>query len=347
MSDQIRALGLLSGGLDSMLACRMLQEQGIEVECVNFHTGFCIQTHTGAIRNPKPGAPPPRHDAIHAAKLLGVRLHLIDISEEYVDVVTNPKYGYGKNLNPCLDCKIFMVRKAWEMKEAMGFHFIFSGEVVGERPMSQRRDTMPLIEREASVKGWLLRPLTAKVLPPTEPELRGWVDRERLANITGRSRRPQMAMAAGFGMVDYPSPAGGCCFLTDISYAQKLRDLWQYRGEKRYTLDDIILLKAGRHLRPDPRFKVIVGRDQSENAFLTGFRQGRVAVQAQNVAGPLALIEGELDEEGLILACRLVARFGKGRQLAQVTVEVQRQGERETRTVSPLPASEVPDSWYV
>lgn len=347
VSERIRALGLLSGGLDSILACRMLQEQGIEVECVNFHTGFCIQTHTGAIRNPKPGAPPPRHDALHAAQLLGVRLHLVDISEDYVEVVTNPKYGYGKNLNPCLDCKIFMVKKAWEMKEAMGFHFLFTGEVVGERPMSQRRDTMPLIQREAGVQGWLLRPLSAKILPPTEPELRGWVDRQRLVGISGRSRRPQMAMAAGFGIQDYPSPAGGCCFLTDVSYAQKLKDLWDHRGEKRYTLDDILLLKAGRHLRPDSRFKVIVGRDESENGFLAGFRQGRVMLQAQNVPGPLALVEGELDDAALTLACRLVARFGKGRSHPQVTMAIQRQGQTELRPITPLPATEIPESWYI
>ncbi|MBF0611948.1 MAG: tRNA (5-methylaminomethyl-2-thiouridylate)-methyltransferase, partial [Magnetococcales bacterium] len=230
---------------------------------------------------------------------------------------------------------------------SMGFHFIFSGEVVGERPMSQRKDTMPLIQREAGVEGWLLRPLCAHVLPPTQPELRGWVNRQLLTGITGRSRKPQMAMAAQFGITEYPSPAGGCCFLTDVSYAHKLKDLWDHRGDKRYTLDDIWLLKAGRHLRPDPRFKVIVGRDESENQFLAGFRNGRIAINAPDVAGPLALVEGEVDEAALLLACRLVARFGKGRHLPQVDMEVEREGALERFTVAPLPAVEIPTSWYI
>ncbi|MBF0368598.1 MAG: tRNA (5-methylaminomethyl-2-thiouridylate)-methyltransferase [Magnetococcales bacterium] len=342
-----RALGLLSGGLDSILATRLLMEQGIEVECVNFHTGFCIQTHTGAIRNPKPGKPPPRHDALYAAEQLGVKLHMVDISEVYVEIVTNPKYGYGKNLNPCLDCKIFMVKKAWEMKESMGFDFLFTGEVVGERPMSQRRDTMPLIEREAGVTGWLLRPLTALTLPETEPEKRGWVDRARLKHITGRSRKPQMALAADLGIEEYPSPAGGCCFLTDENYARRLQDLWDSRGTKRYTLDDIVLLKAGRHVRPSPDYKVIVGRDRSENNFLSGFRKGRWLLQVQGMPGPLALVEGEPGEEGLKLACRLVARFGKGRDLPEVAVSAEGPDGREIYKVAPMSAMEVQESWYV
>ncbi|HIJ83611.1 MAG TPA: tRNA (5-methylaminomethyl-2-thiouridylate)-methyltransferase, partial [Magnetococcales bacterium] len=244
METNIRALGLLSGGLDSTLAARLLMEQGIEVACVNFHTGFCIQSHTGAIRNPKVGASPPRHDALHAAKTLGVKLHMVDISSDYVRIVTNPKHGYGKNLNPCLDCKIFMVAKAWEMAQKLGYHFIFSGEVLGQRPMSQRRDTFPVIDREAGVKGWLLRPLTALRMPETEPERRGWVDRNRLEGFSGRGRKPQMALAKKFALKDYPSPAGGCCFLTDENYTRKLRDLWAYRDNRDYSMDDILLLKA-------------------------------------------------------------------------------------------------------
>ncbi|MBF0156330.1 MAG: tRNA (5-methylaminomethyl-2-thiouridylate)-methyltransferase [Magnetococcales bacterium] len=344
----VRALGLLSGGLDSILATRLLTSQGIEVECVNFHTGFCIQSHTAAIRNPKPGAPPPRHDALHAAELLGVRLHLVDISQEYVRIVTNPKHGYGRNLNPCLDCKIFMVQKAWEMKERLGFHFLFTGEVVGERPMSQRRDTMPLIQREAGVGGWLLRPLSALTLPETEPEKRGWVDRQALQGITGRSRKPQMALARQFGITDYPSPAGGCCFLTDEGYSRRLQDLWDHRGGvKEYTLDDILLLKAGRHLRLHPGCKVIVGRDQGENNFLGGFKKGRLLLRAKGIPGPVALVEGEAAEELLELACRLVARFGKGRDAEQVTMEIESDQGRRTRQVTPLTAEEIPKTWYL
>ncbi|MBF0285579.1 MAG: tRNA (5-methylaminomethyl-2-thiouridylate)-methyltransferase [Magnetococcales bacterium] len=340
-------MGLLSGGLDSTLAARLLMEQGIHVECVNFYTGFCVQSHTGAIRNPKPGAPPPRHDALHAAQVLGVKLHLVDVSEEYVDIVANPRYGYGSNLNPCLDCKIFMVRKAWELKEELGFDFLFSGEVVGQRPMSQRPDTLPKISKESGATGWLLRPLCAKRLPPTEPELRGLVDRNRLMGISGRSRKEQMALAARYGLVDYPNPAGGCCFLTDESYSRKLQDLWDHKGDKRYTLDEILLLKAGRHLRPSPRFKMIVGRDESENNFLSGFRRGRVALRAVDLPGPLVLVEGDLNEEELTLACRIAARFGKGRDREEVRMEIRRDAGMDYRTLPPLPPDDLPDSWYL
>lgn len=343
----IRALGLLSGGLDSTLAARVLMKQGITVECVNFHTGFCIQSHTAAIRNPKPGAAPPRHDALHAAQNLGVKLHMVDISEDYVRIVTDPKHGYGKNLNPCLDCKIFMVQKAWELKQKLGFDFLFTGEVMGQRPMSQRRDTLPRIEREADVAGWLLRPLTALRLPETEPEKKGWVDRKQLMGFTGRSRKPQMALAKELGITDYPTPAGGCCFLTDENYARKLRDLWAYQNSKSYTLDDIVLLKAGRHIRPTPHFKLIVGRDESENNFLSGFRQGRLSLRSINLPGPLVLLEGTPNEDELILACRLTARFGQGRDQKEVSVSIEGKGEPQTRLVTPIPPHEVEQSWYV
>ncbi|MBF0144975.1 MAG: tRNA (5-methylaminomethyl-2-thiouridylate)-methyltransferase [Magnetococcales bacterium] len=344
----IRALGLLSGGLDSTLAVRLLQEQGIEVGCVNFHTGFCIQSHTGAMRNPREGAPPPRHDALHAAQTLGVKLHLIDIASDYVRIVTHPKHGYGKNLNPCLDCKIFMVAKAWAMAKELGYDFIFSGEVLGQRPMSQRRDTFPVIDREAGVAGWLLRPLTALRMPETEPEKRGWVDRTRLEGFSGRGRKPQMALAKKFAINDYPSPAGGCCFLTDENYARKLRDLWAFRQQREYSMEDILLLKAGRHIRPAPHFKLIVGRDQTENRFLSGFRKGRVVIQTRNIAGPLTLMEGEVSSrEDRLLACRIAARYSKGKESSKVAMSVEYEGVTEVMEVFPLPAHELPDQWHV
>ncbi|MBF0184516.1 MAG: tRNA (5-methylaminomethyl-2-thiouridylate)-methyltransferase [Magnetococcales bacterium] len=346
-SNKISALGLLSGGLDSMLAARLLMDQGIHVECVNFHTGFCIQSHTGALRNPEPGAKPPRHDALHAAQLLGIKLHMVDIAEDYVRIVTDPKHGYGSNLNPCLDCKIFMVRKAWQLKEELGLHFLFTGEVIGQRPMSQRRENLPHIEREAGVEGWLLRPLCALRLKATEPEKRGWVDRKQLQGFNGRGRRPQMALAQQLGLHDYPSPAGGCCFLTDENYSRKLQDLWHSRGERQYTMDDILLLKAGRHLRPAAHFKVIVGRDETENHFLSGFRQQRWLLQAQGIPGPVLLLEGTPNEEDLTLACRLTARFGQGKLAPTVTVRVEYQGQEVLRSVTPLPADAIPDSWYI
>lgn len=330
-----------------MLAVRLLQEQGIRVECVNFYTGFCIQGHTAAMRNPEPGAAPPRHDALHAAQVLGIKLHMIDIAEEYVQIVTHPKHGYGAHLNPCLDCKIFMVRKAWELKEQLGFDFLFTGEVLGQRPMSQRRENLPHIEREAGVEGWLLRPLCATRLKATEPEKRGWVDRHRLKGFSGRGRRPQMALAEQLALRDYPSPSGGCCFLTDANYSRKLQDLWNFRSDRACNMEDIVLLKAGRHLRPAPRFKVIVGRDETENNFLSGFREGRWLLHAVDLSGPLVLVEGIPDDADLTLACRLTARFGQGRALPEVRIAITKGGHQEIRPVPPLPAEEIPSSWYL
>jgi tRNA-uridine 2-sulfurtransferase len=346
-SRPIRALGLLSGGLDSTLAVRLLQEQGIEVGCVNFHTGFCIQSHTGAIRNPKKGAEPARHDALHAAGNLGVKLHMVDISEDYVRIVTNPKHGYGKNLNPCLDCKIFMVAKAWELKEKLGYDFIFTGEVMGQRPMSQRKDTFPVIDRDAGVKGWLLRPLSARYMPETEPEIRGWVDREKLKNFTGRSRKPQMALAKEYNLTDYPAPAGGCCFLTDENYSRKLQDLWQHRQTKDYSLEDIVLLKAGRHLRLGPDCKLIIGRDESENNFLSGFKAGRMTIRAKNLPGPFTLLEGNPGPEELAFACRIAARYGKGKNHKEVNMLVEGNGQSQVFAVVPMPAHEILKEWHV
>ena len=215
-----------------MLAAKVIQEQGVHVEGLNFYTGFCVEGHTHAIRE-NAASSRARNNALWVAEQLGIKLHIIDVSAEYKDIVINPKYGYGQNLNPCLDCKIFMVDKAraWGFSDK-GFDFVITGEVIGQRPKSQRKETMPLIARESGTDDLLLRPLCAKNLPPTRPEREGWVDRAALYGFHGRNRKPQMALAESFGFSDYAQPAGGCCFLTDARYASKLQDLWDARGER-------------------------------------------------------------------------------------------------------------------
>ncbi len=330
-----------------MLAARVMQDHGVWVEGINFYTGFCIEGHTQAIRS-EARERPKRNNALWVAEQLGIKLHLIDVIEEYKDVVINPKHGYGANLNPCLDCKGFMVGKAREWMEANQFDFIVTGEVIGQRPMSQRRDTMPVVARESGAFDRLLRPLCAKLLPPTLPEREGWVDRDRLFDFNGRGRKPQIALAAQYGFTDYAQPAGGCCFLTNAQYSRKLADLWETRGEKRYELEDIVLLKVGRHLRPRPHFKLIVARDEGETNFLLGFRRQYTHLYATSHTGPLALIEGDVSEDDLELAARLTARFGKGREAAQVTVAITDQaGRTHTRDVSPLTADAIPETWYL
>ncbi len=347
MFQQRKAVALISGGLDSLLAAKVIQQQGVHVEGINFFTGFCVEGHTHAIRK-QDRTRPKRNNALWVAEQLGVKLHMIDIVEPYKDVVLNPRHGYGANLNPCLDCKIFMVQKAYEWMQAKGFDFIITGEVVGQRPKSQRRDTMPVVSRESGAGDRLLRPLCARNLPPTLPEREGWVEREKLYDWSGRSRKPQIALAHQLGFVDYAQPAGGCCFLTDSSYAVKLADLWQSRHRRDYDLDDIMLLKVGRHLRPQPHFKLIVGREEGENNFLEGYRRRFVHLRTLSHPGPLVLLDGEMGEQDLDLAARLAARFSQGREADAVTVEVTAlDGSSHTLAVKPMPADDIPGEWYI
>jgi tRNA U34 2-thiouridine synthase MnmA/TrmU len=347
MSEARKAVALISGGLDSLLAARVVQDQGVHVEGINFYTGFCVEGHTHAIRA-KDRAKPKRNNALWVAERLGIRLHIIDIIDEYKDIVANPRHGYGAHLNPCLDCKIFMVRKAHEWAREHGFDFIITGEVIGQRPKSQRKATMPVIARESGAEDVLLRPLCAKNLPPSRPEREGWVDREQLYNFTGRSRKPQMALAASYGFHDYAQPAGGCCFLTDEQYSHKLADLWKARGSRRYELDDIMLLKVGRHLRPRPHFKMIIGREDGENRFLHGYRKQFTHLFSSSHNGPLVLIDGEVNQDDLVLAAQVAARFGQGRDAALVEVEVHgKEGTSQTLRVAPLSSAEIPEAWYL
>jgi len=346
-NTQRKAVALVSGGLDSMLAVKVLQEQGVHVEGINFFTGFCVEGHTHAIRK-KDRDKPKRNNALWVAEQLGIKLHILDISEDYKDVVINPKHGYGANLNPCLDCKGFMVKQAMSWMEKNDFDFLITGEVMGQRPMSQRKDTMPVVSRESGAGDLLLRPLCAKLLPETLPEREGWVDRDQLLDFSGRNRKPQMALAEKFGFKEYAQPAGGCCFLTDANYSSKLADLWQARGEKTYEIDDIVMLKVGRHLRPKPHFKLIIAREEGETNFLRGYRKNYISLNTVSHSGPISLIDGEADEEDIELAARLVARFCSGRNADLVTVNViQKNGESRDIDVKPLTADEIPQEWYV
>ena len=343
-----KAVALISGGLDSLLAAKLVQQQGIEVEGINFFTGFCVEGHTYAIRKQDRNRAK-RNNALRVAEQLGIKLHIIDIVEEYKDVVINPKHGYGSNLNPCLDCKVFMVRKAHEWLQQHNFDFIVTGEVIGQRPKSQRKRLMPVVAKESGADDLLLRPLSARNLPPTRPETEGWIDREQLKDFGGRSRKPQMAMAAELGFEHYAQPAGGCCFLTDHSYSVKLQDLWNNRGQRAYDLDDIMLLKVGRHIRPSTAFKLIIAREEGENRFLSGYRRQFQSISTVSHAGPVALIEGEaLDPKQLELACAITARYSKGRDADLVELRFSDR-ERESRSVhvKPLPAAQINPDWVI
>jgi tRNA U34 2-thiouridine synthase MnmA/TrmU len=349
MTKQRKAVSLISGGLDSMLATRVILDQGIHVEGINFFTGFCVEGHTHAIRS-KDKKKEKRNNALWVAEQLGIKLHIIDVIEEYKDVVLNPKHGYGQHLNPCLDCKIFMVNKAaaWAWMEENDFDFIITGEVIGQRPMSQRKATMPIIARESGAEDRLLRPLCAKNLPLTLPEREGWVDRDRLFGFHGRNRTPQIELAKFLGIEEYSQPAGGCCFLTDKSYASKLGDLWQSRGERAYEIDDIMLLKVGRHLRPAPHYKLIISREEGENHYLTGYQHEHTTIRTVSHRGPVTIVDGTPDDDDLLFAARIAARYSQGRDADRVTLSITPPGKdgREV-TVPPLAATEVLENWYV
>jgi tRNA U34 2-thiouridine synthase MnmA/TrmU len=324
-----KALALLSGGLDSTLAIKVLQEQGIEVEAVNYVIKFaaCIPTNG-------------ENAATKAARMLNVPIKVVDITEEYLSVLRNPKHGYGANINPCIDCKIFMLKKAKEHMLKIGASFLVTGEVLGERPMSQRKDALAIIERDADVRGILLRPLSAKALDPTTPEKEGVVDRRKLLDIKGRSRRPQMALAAKFGITEYPNPAGGC-LLTDPGFTRRVKDLID---NKEFNTDDLTLLTVGRHFRLAPGAKLAIGRDRLENDKLEKqARAGDISFMLTEHQGPLGLLRGKADTELIRLAAELVAYHTKLRNEPSVKVGywAEDPGSMTTLTVKPAAVTEV------
>ena len=332
-----------------MLAAKVVMEQGVEVEGVNFFPGFCVEGHTHAIRKKKQDKPK-RNNALWTAEQLGIKLHIVDVIEEYKDVLLNPEHGYGANMNPCLDCKIFMVRKAlaWAWMEENNFDFIITGEVMGQRPKSQRKETLPMIARQSGAEDRLLRPLCAKHMPETLPEREGWVDREKLYAFHGRNRKPQLALAKALGFEDFAQPAGGCCFLTDETYSRKLKDLWAARGERKYELDDIMLLKVGRHLRPAPHYKLIISREGGETEYMKGYRGEFTYMAPKSHRGAMALIDGTPKPEDFPKAAAILARYCQGRDEPEVTVHVApKGGEAFDIKVKPLTADDIPKAWHV
>jgi tRNA U34 2-thiouridine synthase MnmA/TrmU len=273
-----------------------------------------------------------------AVETLGISLKVFNISEEYLEIVKHPKHGYGSNMNPCIDCRIFIMKKAKAYMKKTGASFIVTGEVLGERPMSQRRDAMRLIEKEAELEGFILRPLSAKLLPPSIPEKEGWIDRDRLLNIQGRSRKPQMELAAHFGIHDYPCPAGGC-LLTDPGFARRIKDLITHDPD--FSLNDVHLLKMGRHFRMSPAVKLVVGRNEEENLKIQTFSQeGDVLLQVSHYPGPLSLLRGAVNGKVIEKAGAITARYTKAKELSEVEVIWRKVKEEEGRSIFVSPISE-------
>ena len=291
--EKIKALGLCSGGLDSILAALLLKKQGIEVEWICFETPFFSA-----------------EKAKKAAGLIQLPLMVKNITEIYLDMLKNPNCGYGKNMNPCMDCHALMFRLAGEIMLERGFHFLFSGEVLGQRPMSQTRSSLKYVEKHSGMKGYILRPLSALKLDETIPEKNGWVDRNKLLDISGRGRKRQIELAAQFGITDYPAPAGGC-HLTDKGYSNRLKDL--LKNKENVSTNELMLLRFGRHFRTKSGSKIIVGRTMEDNASILKYYdpQNEIMLKINDYPSPIVLVSGTASDDELNLAAAICAGYAK------------------------------------
>jgi tRNA-specific 2-thiouridylase len=302
-----KAIGLLSGGLDSILATKIILDMGFDVTALNLKTPFCCCDTDDKCYS----------DAV--ARKFNIPLKRIYGGEDYLEMVKDPEHGYGKNLNPCIDCRIFLFKEAKKLMEEVGAEFIFTGEVLGERPMSQRLYAMKLIERKSDLKGRILRPLSAKLLEPTQVEEEGIIDRDKLLSIQGRSRKPQMALAESYRIDDYPCPAGGC-LLTDKNFAQRLKESFEH-GED--SMRNVSLLKIGRHFRLPSKAKVIAGRNQKENeALLALSLPSEPKFTVEGYKSTYVLLLGEPTFENETLAARICARYCDEKKQKPLTVKI-------------------------
>jgi tRNA U34 2-thiouridine synthase MnmA/TrmU len=326
MNNTPCAIALFSGGLDSILACRVIASQGIRVQAVKFVTPFFDYDLL-------------ENEERYKKKIMsqfGIDVIVRDITQSYIELLNNPPHGFGKNFNPCIDCKILMVQKVMEMMDEFGASFIITGEVLGQRPMSQRKDTLRVIERDSLTAGILLRPLCAKKLQPTQPEIDGIVDREKLLSFSGRGRSQQIELAKSFGITDYPSPAGGCT-LTDPNLSKRIKAY--YKEAKVISADDIRFLLVGRQFRLPSGGWVSLGRDENENIQVAELCiDGDILLNDEEWPGPTALLRHSTDPEDINLAAALVARFGKKKpaESPEATVSINIKNNKIEVTTFPL-----------
>ncbi len=320
----VRAIALFSGGLDSTLAILTILKQGITVSAIKFVTPFEPDISDTQVSSSKQYA---------FLKSSGVDIQVRHLGKDFMEMVKNPKHGYGKNMNPCIDCRIFMLRRSKALMDALGADFIVTGEVLGQRPMSQRKDIIYHIDKEASVTDYVLRPLSAKLLRLTKPESEGIVSRELLYNFSGRSRKPQIALAKEYGLTDYPAPAGGC-LLTETQYSHKLKDLLIH--DPFPSMRDIKLLKIGRHFRITPGCKIIIGRDELENQFIEVVAvKGDYLLKVEGYGSPLTIVTGQVNDKVLQIAASLCARYSDAKYRKEIEVTISNDIQVTRLTVSP------------
>lgn len=312
VDNTIKAVGLFSGGLDSILAVKLIQNQGIDVTAFHFVLPLYFVEDEKQI------------SAVKYAHKLNIPIEIARGERDYIDMLKKPKHGYGKNMNPCIDCKIFIMKKALNFMKKIGASFLFSGEVLGQRPMSQRKDIIKLTEKEAGIDGLLLRPLSARLLPPTIPEEKGWVNRDKLYNFQGRGRRSQIQKAKELGIKEYPFPAGGCC-LTDPAFSIRLKDAFKYNED---TIPELQLLNFGRHFRLKSGAKLIVGRDEKENSIIeTLAGDGDLLIEGVGFGSPIALLKKSKSTEDIDISSSICVRYSKKRDEKSVKVSIRTKTE--------------------
>ncbi len=343
MEKKARALGMISGGLDSVLAVAVLKKLGVEVTGLHFLNGF----GSGSLRKRVWGKMSFAEIAAEKKEMLeetlGIPVRVIDVSEEFLGVLSSPKFGYGKNINPCIDCRIFLLGKAKEIMDEEGFDFIFTGEVLGQRPMSQHFKAMQQVEKQSGLKGRLLRPLCAKLLSPTEAEKAGLVDRTKLLDIQGRTRKRQMQLAEELDIGEYATPAGGCT-LTDENYARKYNDLISHGVD--VTCEDTVLISMGRHLRLSDGVKVVVGRREIENDYIESAWGGNILLTTLDHPGPVTVIIGDPSQEEILQAAAITARYSDGKREEQVRVSITNGDDVHEVEIAPASDDDL-DRWRI
>lgn len=340
MNHSVTALGLVSGGLDSLISVMLIKSQGVDVIGVNYEIGFSQEIVRSEVDPGIPVIDQVKERAESISRLLGVPVRGIDLSDEYLKILFLPRHGYGANINPCVDCRIFMLKKARDIMRELEADFIFTGEVLGQRPMSQRRDTMNVVERDSGLRGLLLRPLSAKLLRPTIPEKNGWIDREEMLDLAGRSRKRQLELARQWGVTGFEQPAGGC-LLTDENYARRVKDYFKYLQPDSVEHSDMVLLTVGRHLRLSRKVKIIVGRNSGENNYIKREWEGYWILDTVDLPGPTVLIQGEAQDGDIEMAAAITARYSDGNDLPAVKILAKRGGSTRAYTVKPIPDEEI------
>jgi tRNA U34 2-thiouridine synthase MnmA/TrmU len=308
----VKALCAFSGGLDSLLASELIRGQGIDVLALFFETPFFSSAK-----------------ARKSADAINLPIKVVDVTDRHLRMLRDPKHGFGGYMNPCIDCHALMIRIAGEMLEEEGAGFVITGEVVGQRPMSQNIKALSMVASESGLRGLILRPLSAKRLPQTIPEEKGWIDREKLMGFSGRSRKPQMELAESLGIKEYPSPAGGC-LLTDEVFSRRLKDLLSARPD--FELREIELLKIGRHFRIGPNTKLVVGRNKDENQTIQGlWKEDDLLLTTVTAPGPTVLVCGEVPLEFVKVAASITVSYSDARNDELTEVSLKGQGMEGVR----------------